>query len=319
MRLFRLLVVAAALAATPLYGAVEGSFDRTLNVAGAVDLTVSTGSGSIRVRGGGEGAVRVHGFIRAGDDGTMRGEEKVRYIAANPPVAQTGNTIRIGRIEDPRYRNHVSISYEIEVPQDTRLQSQTGSGEQSIEGIRGPAQVSTGSGKITASGIEGDLQAKTGSGEIQLDNVRGAVTATTGSGSIRGTQVGGSVVAHTGSGSIQLQQGNSGNVDLKTGSGKVDVSGVRGALQVSTGSGDITAAGEAAGPWKLSAGSGGILLHLPSGAGFNIDAHTSGGRVQIDHELSQTETRSPKELRGKVRGGGTPVELRTGSGDIRIQ
>jgi hypothetical protein len=42
----------AAVLVIPSYAAVEGSFQRTLNVSGAVDLDVNTGSGSITVRTG---------------------------------------------------------------------------------------------------------------------------------------------------------------------------------------------------------------------------------------------------------------------------
>ena len=43
----------------------EGSFTRTLSVAGPVELTVSTGSGSIEVRTGSTDEVRILGRIRA--------------------------------------------------------------------------------------------------------------------------------------------------------------------------------------------------------------------------------------------------------------
>src|SRR5262245_15070458 len=84
-------------------GGVEGSFDRTLNVSGTVDLDVSTGSGSINIRRGSNDRVEIHGKIRAGD-GWWRSsrdtEDAVRRLEANPPIEQSGQTIRIGRISD---------------------------------------------------------------------------------------------------------------------------------------------------------------------------------------------------------------------------
>ena len=108
----------------------------------------------------------------------------MRFIAANPPIEQAGDTIRIGHIDDPKYRN-VSVSYEIEVPADTRLQARTGSGDQSVAGIRGPSQLSTGSGGISAANLGDTLEARTGSGDIEMVDIRGAVEVSTGSGSIR--------------------------------------------------------------------------------------------------------------------------------------
>ena len=48
-------------------GRIEGSFERTLNVGGMVNLDVSTGSGSIDLRRGGNGRVEIRGRIRAGN------------------------------------------------------------------------------------------------------------------------------------------------------------------------------------------------------------------------------------------------------------
>ncbi len=133
------LAVAACLAAVlvmPAYAAVEGSFQRTLNVSGAVDLDVNTGSGSITVRTGSSDKVEIKGQIRATEWFSSSARDRVQRIEQNPPIQQSGNSIRIGHIEDPDLRRNISISYEIVVPPDTELKSQTGSGTQTVVGIR---------------------------------------------------------------------------------------------------------------------------------------------------------------------------------------
>ena len=45
-----------------VYGAAEGSFDRTLNVSGTIYLEVSTGSGNIDIRRGEGNRVEIRGF-----------------------------------------------------------------------------------------------------------------------------------------------------------------------------------------------------------------------------------------------------------------
>jgi hypothetical protein len=297
----------------------EGSFDRSLKVSGKVDLDISTGSGSIRIRAGDSSTVRVHGLIRAQDDSSSGAEEKVRYLASNPPIEQTGNTIRIGRIEDRMYRNNVSISYEVEVPADTRVQSRTGSGSQSIEGVQGPAELSTGSGEITAINIGDQVRASTGSGSIELDDIRGRVDANTGSGTIRVGRCAGGFHGTSGSGTITFEQTGSGDVEVRTGSGDLKVSGVRGSLRAETGSGDIEAGGEPTGPWDLDASSGGVTLRLSPDSAFDLVARTSSGRISINHPLTVMGTVSPREMRGKVRGGGALLDVHTSSGDIQIQ
>ena len=71
----------------------------------------------------------------------------------NPPIQQSGNQIRIGHIDDPELRHNISISYEVVVPAETDLRVQSGSGDQKVEGIRGPLEVSSGSGGLKISAI----------------------------------------------------------------------------------------------------------------------------------------------------------------------
>ncbi|MGO4882546.1 MAG: hypothetical protein ACLP59_17185 [Bryobacteraceae bacterium] len=118
----------------------EGSFDRTLTVNGAVDLTVETSSGRIQVRPGDTSTVRIHGEIRADNEFSGGDGARIHEIETNPPITQTGNTVRISLPADERLRRHISISYEVVVPQQTRLRAHTGSGSESVEGIHGPVE-----------------------------------------------------------------------------------------------------------------------------------------------------------------------------------
>jgi DUF4097 and DUF4098 domain-containing protein YvlB len=89
-------------------------------------------------------------------------------------------------------------------------------------------------------------------------------------------------------------------------------------MSVRTGSGDISAEGELTGDWTLHAGSGGISVRLPSEAGFDLDAHTSSGEIHTGLPITVQGSIGRGDLRGKVKGGGMRLELRTGSGDITI-
>ncbi len=310
-------------AVSPILGAeAEGSFERTLKVSGLVELDVSTGAGNISVRAGEAGSVRVHGRIRASRGWNMGfedAERKVRQIEANPPIEQEGNSVRIGRIDDSELRRNISISYEIVTPADTRLNSKTGSGSETVEGIRGPLKASTGSGGIKISNIGDEVRAETGSGHIELDSVKGEVRASTGSGTIRAHGVAGGFVARTGSGDVTLEQTAPGSVKVETGSGSSELSGVKGSLVVRTGSGGIRASGEQTEEWSLHTGSGGVTVRLPANAAFDVDAHTHSGRISTDHPITVQGTIGRGELRGKVRGGGFRLIVLTGSGDIRIE
>ena len=300
----------------------EGSFERTLKVTGPVELDVTTGSGNIEIRTGDAATVRVHGIIRVHDrwgGGSEGAERKIRALEDNPPIQQNGNILRIGHIDDPELRRHVSISYELEVPVETRLHAETGSGDQTVAGVRGPVKASTGSGNIKVSGASDETRVDTGSGDIELNSIKSSVFAETGSGNIRATGVAGAIRAHTGSGDVKFEQTSEDPVKAESGSGNVEVSGVRGSLRASTGSGNITAQGEPRGDWKLDTGSGNVTMRVPSSASFSLYAHTGSGSVNTNLPITVTGKVGGHELRGKVGTGGSLVEVGTGSGDIHIE
>jgi DUF4097 and DUF4098 domain-containing protein YvlB len=311
-------IALVAMSAMPAFANAEGSFQRTLQVSGPVNLDVSTGSGSIQVRTGTGNQVQVTGHIKVTDWFGTSADAKVKAIEANPPVQQSGNDIRIGRIEDPELRRNVSISYDIVVPPNTQLTSHTGSGSQTIDGIQGVLEVGAGSGSLKISNIGNTVRADTGSGSIEIDHVKGNVRAKTGSGSINARDVAGGFEGDTGSGHITLEQTAPGAVRADTGSGGLDLRGVKGSLDAKAGSGNIHAEGAPSGSWTVHTGSGGVELRLPSDASFDINAHTSSGSISLNHPVTVQGTIGRKEVHGKVRGGGVPVEVETGSGSIAI-
>ena len=303
--------------ALPAWAAAEGSFQRSLKVSGAVDIDITTGSGSISVRTGNADTVEIVGRIRA-SSWLGNAEEKVRRLESNPPIYQSGNSIRIGHVSEVDFFKNISISYELVVPSETRLKSHSGSGNQTIDGIRGPLDVNAGSGSVKASNIGSTVRAETGSGSIDLDRIKGNVHAQAGSGSIRAMDIGGGFEGNTGSGRITLSQAAPGAVRVETGSGGMELRGVRGSLEARAGSGGITAEGDPTGGWMLHSGSGSIHLRFPSDASFDLNARTGSGSISLEHPVTVQGKLGRKEIRGKVRGGGVPVEVQTGSGNIEI-
>jgi DUF4097 and DUF4098 domain-containing protein YvlB len=298
----------------------EGTFERTLTVNGPADVDVTTGSGNIDVLTGDNATVRVRGTIHVNRwvsaDVAAR---KIQEIQNDPPIKQNGNFIRIGHMKDPELQRHVSISYELTVPADTRLKSNTGSGDLSVAGLKGMVRATTGSGNMRLSNLSNETRVNAGSGDIEIASVSGNVYATTGSGNIRATAISSTIRASTGSGGVKLAQSAQGDADLDTGSGDVEVSGAAGALRAHTGSGNITASGSPGGHWKLNTGSGNVNLKISSQAAFTLNAHTGSGSIESDQPVVVQGKVGKSELRGTVRGGGATVDVSTGSGDIRIE
>jgi hypothetical protein len=288
---------AAAFGSTP-----QGTFDRTFSVSGPVDLDVLTHSGDVRVKAGSSGSVQIHAKIYVGDRwfGGKR-EDDVHAIEQNPPIRQSGNSIHIEYVD---YRN-ISIDYDITVPADTTVRTKSGSGDQTIDGTHGNAEVQTGSGDVRLSNLQGEIRVQTGSGDVRLRQVSGAV---------RGG---------TGSGDVEIEETGAGDIDMHTGSGNITARGVQGSFHGETGSGEITAEGKQSGTWDARTGSGNVRLRLPSNAAFDADISTSSGSIDVGAPIEMTVQGrigdSHKAIHGKVRGGGPLLRVHTGSGDIHIE
>jgi DUF4097 and DUF4098 domain-containing protein YvlB len=300
-------------------GSVDGTFSRSFNVSGPVQLNLDNGSGSVTIRRGAAGKVEVNAKMRA-HNWFSNAEEEIKKIEQNPPVEQSGNSIRIYRPEPKEIFNRVSISYDITVPEDTSVRSSTGSGSQNIDGVAGPVYARSGSGSLHLTSIGSQVEAKTGSGSIELDGIKGSADIETGSGSVHANGVGGGSKIHTGSGGIDLRQTAPGDVEAQTGSGHIRLEGLDGAVRASAGSGGIDVEGRPKGQWQFHSGSGGIDIRTAGDVGLDLYAKTSSGRVTVAPPITiENSQLNNREVRGKVRGGGIPLEATTGSGSINIQ
>jgi DUF4097 and DUF4098 domain-containing protein YvlB len=267
---------ALALAALPAL-ASEATFERNLNVNGRVELAVSTGSGHIHLTQGSGNQVHISGRVKS--NWNSDNEQRVREIAANPPIEQTGNIIRIGKNHE-NYHN-ISIDYDIQAPADAFLEAGSGSGDISDDGVGTNAKLNTGSGSIRATGLKGSFKVETGSGDIYAEQ--------------------------TGEGDVKAQ----------TGSGRIELKEIHGALHAGTGSGDIKISGSPTGDWHLGTGSGSVEF-WPGNTGFVLDASTGSGSVHTEHEMTVQGSFDRHHITGKVNGGGPTVRIETGSGDVRI-
>lgn len=292
-----LLASSLAIASTP-----QGTFDKTFSVSGPVDLEVETHSGDITVRSGPAGSVSIHGKIFVGDHWLFGNRQTdVSDIEQHPPLRQQGNSVRVDYVN----AHDISVDYEITVPADTTVRTRSGSGDQTIEGIRGNV----------------DLQS--GSGDVKLSRVTGEIRLQTGSGDVRAREIAGSVRGGAGSGDIEVEETGSGDVDLHTGSGNITARGIQGAFHAEAGSGDITGEGTQTGTWEIRTGSGNVDILLPANAAFDANLSTSSGTMEVSPAITMTVQGRVQEMRkqivGKVGGGGPLLTVRTGSGDIHIE
>ncbi|HTJ31290.1 MAG TPA: DUF4097 family beta strand repeat-containing protein [Acidobacteriaceae bacterium] len=265
----------AALAAMPAL-ASEANFERTLSVSGSITLHVSTGSGNIQIEPGSDNQIHIVGHVHSHGYGS---DDRVKQIADNPPIEQTGSIIRVGSHMEGM--NHISIDYEIKAPARAILEASSGSGDVTDNGVGVNARLNTGSGNIHAQGLRESFSVETGSGNIYAEQI------------------------------------GAGDVKADTGSGNIELRNLNGGLKAQTGSGDIKLNGQPHEGWRITTGSGNVELSSGS-SGFALDASTGSGDIHSDHEMAVQGSFSKHHIVGKINGGGPTVRVETGSGDIRI-
>jgi hypothetical protein len=277
-------LILTALLGVASVAVADNTFDRTINVSAQPDLYVSTGSGNIHITAGSGGQIHIIGHVHAGWSAFGDVNRRVDHIIENPPITQSGNAVRIGEVTDHSLFNNISIDYDISVPQDVALNLHSGSGDVEVANVGRFLSGSSGSGNVRAHGIHGPADLESGSGDLELEDTA------------------------------------AGDVKAKTGSGNIHVHEFNGSFNARTGSGDIEAAGHLENGGTIMTGSGDVKLHLTPDSRFTVEAATGSGdiRVHMPGVMATNSDTSRHHVTTEINGGGSALQIRTGSGDIEI-
>jgi DUF4097 and DUF4098 domain-containing protein YvlB len=293
-----------------------GQFDRSFDVGGHTRVEVSNTSGDLEIVGAADGKVHIRAEVKARGIGFGDPKERLAQILSNPGIEQKGDTIRIGKdISNLRY---ASITYRIEVPHDTEVNSTVMSGGQIIRGIRGPVTAQGASGSIRAEQIERDTRLTTASGSVNANDIGDDVRANSASGGITVNNAKGEVRANTMSGDIQVHHPG-GRVEADSASGSIDILGATADAKAHGLSGSITLQGDPGqhGYWDLKTASGRVRMNVPDSASFRFSAQSTSGEIRTDIPIV-IEEQGKHSLRARIGNEGGRVEVKTISGEIQI-
>jgi hypothetical protein len=251
-------------------------------------LRVRLDRGALEVESHAEPEVRV--------DAQYSGAMEFELRGGDGEVELVGRSSRLGlgALFGQRVRVRVRVPQRFSVDLDTKggsieverlegsVRAETSGGFIAVEGARGPVDLRTRGGSIRAEDVAGDLEARTSGGNIDARGVAGRVEARTSGGSLELLDVVGPVDARSSGGSVRVRFRGPPEGSLRTSGGNVDAV-------------------------------------FPRGAGAQVDARTSGGRITLEDPLRLDGSSSRDRMRGRVGGGGAPLELRTSGGNIRIR
>ena len=160
----------------------------------------------------------------------------------------------------------------------------------------------TGNGAIVLNDIGGDAYAKTSFGAITADRVGGSLTAEDTNGAVVGKNVKGDATVTTSFSGVNLES-IGGRITVDNQNGAIDVTATRG-----NGCRDIS----------LKTSFSSIRVRLPEGFGYNVNAHTSFGRITSDLPVTASGSMGGDSLTGTIGAGGCKLQLIDSNGSIEI-
>jgi hypothetical protein len=218
-----------------------------------------------------------------------------------------------------------SSSWTLEVPDNTAININTGSGDLTVNGLAIGLKSNTGSGDIALTGVKGDMNVNTGSGDVELAQVDGEVSLNTGSGTLSATGGTGNYNFNTGSGNIRLDQ-LKGDFNVNCGSGNIQAKAIvlSAASNFNSGSGDATIALGAPLDHNISvnSGSGDATLNFNSNAISGevvMTANQRSGNIVAPFPFDKEETindgnRDQARIQKTAKLGSKNIVIKVGTG-----
>ncbi|MBU6422625.1 MAG: DUF4097 family beta strand repeat protein [Chloroflexota bacterium] len=262
--------------------------DQTFSVSGIPRVTVKNVSGETHVSVGATGQVAVHAVKRV----SGWSEDRSRRLLENVEIRleQSGDGILI----EPRlfaqergwlelFRGgRVSVDLDVTVPRETQLDATTVSGELSLSGTRGPAELRSVSGEITVTDVQGPMRLRSVSGDLSVSGYAGQLEA------------------NTVSGEVTIDGSRVRSPDIVTVSGDVDIDAITTPADGSEG--------------RVKTVSGDVELCLAD-ADAEVEFHTTTGDAEADAP-ARIVNEGRRDRRIIVGSGRGRVRVRTISGDL---
>ncbi len=255
-------------------------FERSYTVGVAPLIEVSTNRGKINIQTGEAGRVVVTGAATVRLTGPSNAVELTRQVAANPPIEQSSDRLRLRSPLDPDESRAMTVNYDLRVPPDARIIAVSDSGAVEVRDVAGHVDVRTQSSAISLMSL-GSADVQTGSGAVRLDGASGAIR-------------------------------------ISTSSSGITARDLRGGLRSRTESGRTILSGSPSAQWDVSAGSGSIEVDFYAPVNATLHATTGSGSVETPERMVKGSIEK-RRVEGAIGEGGPEVRLASRSGSIRVR
>jgi hypothetical protein len=273
-------VAALSLATLPALAQASGhDWQKTYSMSGSPALTIETGDSSLDIQSCGDcKEIRIQ-VQSERDLNNFRLEEHPE-----------GSHVFFSLKEKPEYGFHMNgksqkTKVTVETPSHLDLQARTADGNLTARELTGTLDIHSGDGSVTLEDVHGDLSLGASDGNVIIRRASGTLHA-------------------RGSDGHMMVDGEFTAVQLHTSDGNLD-------LTLAPGS-KLNAAS------SIESSDGHVNINLPSTLAADLDISTSDGRIDCSLPLTMDHYDSSHSIRGRLNGGGTPLNIHTSDGNVRI-
>ncbi len=275
----------------------ERRLEKTFDVRNGGKLTIEADNGSVDITTWEKSQVAV--VVDMSGDARVLKRYRVDFDSTDSTVSVVARQRKKGFF--PWHWQSSDVHFQVKVPSSFHATVNTAGGDVEISGLGGNVHCETSGGDLRLTALQGSVYGETSGGDVIVRNVRG------------------SLEAHTSGGNIEVDS-VTGPVKVGTSGGEVVLLDVDGKIFGETSGGNIEARllGDNRGV-HLETSGGNITVYVPRGFAGDLDASTSGGSVECDLPVTVIGKVRDHEVRGKMNGGGSPIELSTSGGNIYVR
>lgn len=302
-------------------------------------VEVRTQGGSIAVKGGSTGDARVEVYVWTNNNITMTKDEIQKRINEDYELTISVNNHKITAIAKQKHNNinwrkSISFSFKLYVPENVSTDLSTSGGSIKLSNLSGTQKFETSGGSLDVASLKGKTVGSTSGGSITVADCHDDVDLSTSGGSINASNCTGTIRLETSGGSLRLNHLN-GSIRATTSGGSAEGNDIKGELAVHTsgssirltdlacsldastsGSGIEVSMASLGKYLKISTSSGNIDLTMPQGKG--VDLRLDARRIRTSSLNNFSGDQDKEHMRGSLNGGGIPVTLDAGSGEISL-
>lgn len=272
--------------------------EKTFTVVSPAHLDLSNIRGSVDIRPGEDGIIRV-----SATKDTKSGDVKSTEIELSQ---DTDGTVRVvTRFPDGAWSwlfgsFPCRVDYVVHAPRKCSLKVKSVSSELIAEGFEGEFSFQSVSGEMNLHDLTGPMKVNTVSGEVNLTDLAGDLRLNAVSGKVSGNRIHGSAHLDTVSGNVSLEESNLRSVEAHT---------VSGGMVYQTDFGE--------GPYRFNSVSGDVKLLIPPETHCSAELHTISGKISTKLTATSISRQNGNQM-VEIQGGGVKVTQQSISGNLSL-